>query len=204
MNNEEEIEVKFYIRSPQRLRQRLQTLGAKEVRPRGYELNLRFDYPDRRLTREHRVLRLRRDVKALLTYKGPTQPDLPVSMRREIEVEVADFDATRHLLEALGLEVSVIYEKWRTAYRLGEVEVVIDEMPYGVFCEIEGPDALAIETAAHQLGLNWEARIRQSYLALFETAKRVLRIKATHLTFKAFEGVGVSPEDLEVRFADEE
>ncbi|WP_322806058.1 class IV adenylate cyclase [Thermanaerothrix sp.] len=202
--NEEEIEVKFYIRFPQRLRQRLLALGAVEVRPRGYELNLRFDYPDRRLTREHRVLRLRRDVKALLTYKGPAQPDLPVSARREIEVEVADFDITRHLLEALGLEVSVIYEKWRTTYRLGEVEVVIDEMPYGVFCEIEGPDASAIEVAAQQLGLNWDTRVRQSYLALFETAKRVLHLETPHLTFQAFEGVIVSPEDLDVHVADEE
>lgn len=203
-NNEEEIEVKFYIRSPQRLHQRLLVLGAEEVRPRGYELNLRFDYPDRRLTREHRVLRLRRDVKAMLTYKGPAQPDLPVSTRREIEVEVDDFDVARHLLEALGLEVSVIYEKWRTTYRLGTAEVVIDEMPYGIFCEIEGPDAATIETTARRLGLNWDTRVRQSYLALFETVKRALRIESPHLTFEAFSGVKVMPEDLGVRVADEE
>ncbi len=199
---EEEIEVKFYLSRPARLHQRLQALGARQVEPRQYELNLRFDFPDRHLTREHRVLRLRQTHQATLTYKGPTQPDAPVSMRQEIEVEVSDFETTRHLLEALGLEVSIIYEKWRTTYQLGQVEIVVDEMPYGVFCEIEGPDAATIETTAHQLGLDWTARVRQSYLALFETLKQRLGLSAPHLTFEALGEVCVSAADLEIRPAD--
>ncbi|WP_299025240.1 class IV adenylate cyclase [uncultured Thermanaerothrix sp.] len=202
LHPEEEIEVKFYLSQPARLHQRLRVLGAKQVEPRQYELNLRFDFPDRHLTREHRVLRLRRTYQTTLTYKGPAQPDAPVSARQEIEVGVSDFETARHLLEALGLEVSVIYEKWRTTYQLGAVEIVIDEMPYGVFCEIEGPDATIIEATARQLGLDWTARIRQSYLAMFEILKRRLRLSIPHLTFEAFAGIRVSASDLEVRPAD--
>ena len=42
---------------------------------------------------------------------------------------------------------------------VGNVEVVVDELPTGDFLEIEGPDSDSIRAAAMQLGLNWEAGI---------------------------------------------
>ena len=148
--NEQEIEVKFLVRDLAGLEARLQGLGASLSAERVFEANLRFDTPGRDLTRERRVLRLRRDSRARLTYKGPSQPGMEVSSRQEIEFEVSDYGAARRLLKALGYEVSAMYEKYRASYHLENLEVVLDELPYGNFAEIEGPGAGAIRAAAER------------------------------------------------------
>jgi adenylate cyclase class 2 len=199
-----EIEVKFYLSKPQAFAARLAAAGAELIQERLFELNLRFDRPDGSLSRAQQVLRLRQDNRARLTFKGPAAAGEAVSDRLEIEFEVSDFSAARRLLEALGYQVTVLYEKWRTTYRLGELEIVYDELPYGHFCEIEGPDEASIRRAASRLGLDWQARILPSYLALFERLKAHRRLPARDLSFAALAGLTVLPEDLGVLPADNE
>ncbi len=134
--------------------------------PRTHEVNLRFDTPDQALTRSLQVLRLRQDSKARLTYKGPGRDEGGVRLRQEIEFIVSDFDEARSLFEALGYEIAMMYEKYRTVYELGEVHVTLDEMPFGAFAELEGPDPTSIQAAAQRLGLNWQARVLDSYTAI--------------------------------------
>jgi adenylate cyclase class 2 len=200
--NNQEIEAKFYLSRPQDYLQRLQSLRAELLIPRQHELNLRFDTPDSALTHERRVLRLRKDQGAHLTYKSPAQPGQSVSVREEIEVEVSNFDNTRLLLEALGYHVSIFYEKWRTTYRMGQVLVTLDEMPYGVFSELEGPNPVAIQECAAKLELDWEARCAESYLALFNQLCQARGLHLQNLSFAELAGIQVSPDDLGVRPAD--
>jgi len=181
---------------------RLQDLSAALYAPRVHETNLRFDTPDGMLTSEHRVLRLRQDAGSVLTYKGPAAPGQEVSMRQEIEFTVSDFQAARHFLEALGYQVSITYEKYRTMYQLGSLMVTLDEMPFGSFIEIEGPDAESIRAAAADLHLDWEARSVASYLALFNQVSNTLGLTAQNLTFAELQGVQVTPHDLGLRYAD--
>jgi adenylate cyclase, class 2 len=164
---DQEIEVKFFVRDLAVVEQRLQALGAQRTAERVLETNLRYDTPAGDLTREQRVLRLRQDVGAVMTYKGPARAGESVSMRQEIEFQVSDFAAARRLIEALGYVIYMIYEKYRTTYTLGNLEIVLDEMPFGAFVEIEGPDGDQIQQAAAQLKLDWDARSSASYLALF-------------------------------------
>ncbi len=199
---DQEIEVKFYLSHPESFASRLSSAGAVLVKGRQFESNLRFDTRDGQLSREARVLRLRQDNRARLTYKGPAAPDQPVSMRPEIELEVGDFAAARRLLEALGYQVSVMYEKWRTTYHLGALEIVHDELPFGHFCEIEGPDSDSIQHGAVSLGLDWEARVTASYVALFDRLKISRGLQGNELSFTALEGLNFTPEDLGVRPAD--
>jgi adenylate cyclase class IV len=56
-----ELEVKFLLSDQTTYENRLRGIGAKMLHPRTWEVNYRFDTPDRRLAREHRVLRLRQD-----------------------------------------------------------------------------------------------------------------------------------------------
>ncbi len=204
MQNEREIEVKFYLSSVPAFRKRLEAAGAELIQERLFEVNLRFDRPDGSLSRAQQVLRLRQDNRARLTFKGPADAGEAVSSRMEIEFEVSDFAAARRLLESLGYRVIMLYEKWRTTYRIGAAEIVIDEMPFGHFCEIEGPDETIIRQTAEFLGLDWEARITASYTALFEFLKHKRNLKVAHLSFKEFARLPVSPDDLGVRPADHE
>ncbi len=200
--NDNEIEAKFYLSNPDGLRRRLEQAGAELAKPRVLETNLRFDTPGRALSARRQVLRLRQDAIARMTYKGPAEPGQSVAVRREIEFQVSDLKSAQTLLEALGYEVMVMYEKFRTTYHFGGAEITLDEMPYGNFCEIEAPDAETIQTLAGQLGLDWEARINSSYLELFNKLKSTRHLQAQHLSFAELAGQAFSPEDLGVRASD--
>ena len=197
-----EVEVKFFLDDPAGFEKRLRSIGANLVQPRTHELNYRFDTPDLTLTRTRQVLRLRQDQAVVVTYKGPALQGQAVSMRKEIELEVNNFQAAKDLFEALGYQVAVLYEKYRTVYTLNELEITLDEMPFGVFTEIEGGDAQTIERMAASLSLLWSQRILESYLMLFERVKQNRGLKLQNLTFDEFKGMSVSAPDLGVKAAD--
>lgn len=197
-----EQEAKFYILNLAGLEHRLQAAGAKLEARRVHEVNLRFDTPNGALTAERRALRLRQDERARMTYKSPMLPGQAVSVREEIEFEVSDFAAARALLEALGYQVSVMYEKFRTTYTFMNTHVTLDEMPYGSFAEIEGPDAPTIQAAAHALDLNWDARTNESYLAIFYRLREKLTLSAHNLSFTELEGMNLTREDIGLQPAD--
>lgn len=208
---EQEIEVKFYLRDLAKVEQTLQKLNARLAQKRALETNLRFDTPDTSLGRHRRVLRLRRpapgyqpdDPQGLLTYKGPTQSGQAISIRQEIEVVVSDFESAQHLLEALGYQVVVMYEKWRTVYRIGPVDIDLDETPLGCFIEVEGPNTAGIQEVAQLLGLDWEARSGESYMSLFNRVRVARGLSAQNLSFAEFQGVEVTPQDVGLRPADD-
>jgi adenylate cyclase class 2 len=180
----------------------VEILGGELVQSRVHEVNLRFDTPDSGLTRSFQVLRLRQDIKARLTYKGPGETVGGVRARREIEFTVGDFYAARSFLEALGYEISLMYEKYRATFALDGVLVTLDEMPYGFFAELEGPDAGSIQSLARKLGVDWEARIVESYTFLFERVRSALGLTFRDLSFENFTGIAVQPEALGVIPAD--
>lgn len=194
-----EIEVKFYIWDLNTMEVRLQELGAKKVQPRTHEYNLRFDTPAGELVQQNQVLRLRKDTADRVTFKGPGVVQEGVYHRKEIEFEVSDFNAAQAFLEALGYQVSMIYEKFRTVYALGEVLVTLDEMPFGNFIEIEGPDSHSIQETSRMLGLPWVVRIAASYASLFQAACQAAGLETNQLTFAAFAGRDLRPEHLGVQ-----
>jgi adenylate cyclase, class 2 len=200
--NQIEMEVKFYLNDLSSFERRLRSIGASLIQPRTFETNLRFDTVNLDLTKEHRVLRLRRDQAIYLTYKGPAQAGKKVSTRQEIEIEVNNFEATEALLKALDYQVSITYEKWRSKYRLNDLEIDLDEMPFGHFVEIEGEDPALIEHMAKTLALDWELRVNDSYMMLFDRLKKNKRLNIPNLIFADFKELKVNPEDLGVKPAD--
>jgi len=199
---DKEIEVKFYISRLKELEEKLIEQGGQLKEARVYEINLRFDTPDLSLLKSGRLLRLRLDSRARLTYKGIGRIDGGARLRQELEFTVSDFGTAQAVFEALGYEVYMMYEKYRATYILRDLEVVLDEMPYGDFLEIEGPDGESIQVAAQQLDLNWDARILDSYTVLFENVRGQLGFDFRDLSFENFKGLTVTPENLGVIFAD--
>jgi adenylate cyclase class 2 len=191
-----EIEVKFQVADQVAFLKRLADLGAVCTQEKVLENNLRFDTPEGRLRAAQQVLRLRKDNRVRLTYKGPAEESQTVAVRPEIEFTVSDFESARSFLEALGYVISVVYEKYRTSFELDGAEITLDEMPFGLFCEIEGRDASQIENLASRLGFEWDKRITDSYLLLFETLKKSRGLTMRDLTFEAFNGISINPQDL--------
>jgi len=196
------MEVKYYLADLPALEARLKSLGAQLIKERVHETNLRFDLPDGSLSQTYQVLRLRQDSAPRLTYKGPSRYDQGVRVRQEIEFQVSDFRAARELFEALGYQVSMMYEKYRTTYELDGVQVTLDEMPYGNFAELEGPNPQAIQAANQRLGLDWEARVPESYTALFDLLRAVMRLDFRDLSFDNFKDLEIPPSAMNLRPAD--
>ena len=200
--NNQEIEVKFLIADLPALLEKLQNLGALMLRPRMLEVNLRFDTPDMQLGKRAQVLRLRQDDQAILTFKSPGKIIGGVISRTELEVLVSDFQTTRALLEALGFQVFMTYEKYRQNFQLNELVASVDEMPYGNFIELEGSSPEHVRATAALLGLDWDQRINLSYTALLGLYNQNSGNTFRDLSFEAFAGLNVAPSMLGLSFAD--
>jgi len=180
----QEMEVKYFVKDLADIEKKLKELNAPLLSERTYELNYRFDTPDGKLAQQMQVLRLRQYRSTTLTFKSAADPKSEVSSRQEIEFEVSNFQAAMLFLQALGFQISFIYEKYRTIYQLGDCAIMLDELPYGNFIEVEGKDVAAIKKASRCLQLEWNSRIKLSYLALFYKLKEKYDLKADHLVFK--------------------
>jgi adenylate cyclase class 2 len=189
-----EIEAKFWVPELEAFRARVLGAGGRVVAPRQLEHNERFDTPDGRLRRGGEVLRLRRDQHQTLTFKRAlASPEI----RTEIEIEVDDLDAARSLLLALGFVPIFVYEKFRQVLALDDTLVMLDELPFGSFVEIEGPSLAAIGRAAAHLGLDWTRRVTRSYLSIFEALRLRLELAPENATFGDLQpSPAVTPPDL--------
>jgi adenylate cyclase, class 2 len=175
-----EIEAKFWAPDLEAFRARLLSAGAQIVVPRLLEHNERFDTPDGRLRQSGEVLRLRRDQRQTLTYKRAlASPET----RSETELEVDDLEQARALLLGLGYVPIFVYEKYREVMKLEDARVMLDELPFGTFVEIEGPSLESIGRVAARLGLDWTQRVARSYLSIFEALRQRLSHAAPNATF---------------------
>jgi len=93
------------------------------------------------------VLRLRKsEFRTTLTYKEKTGVVDDFKHQIEFETEVTDVEATENIIQKLGYRLAIVYEKHRKAWRLNDVEVVLDELPFGYYMEIEGEKEAILET----------------------------------------------------------
>lgn len=125
--NEEEIKL---------ISKALAEIGAR-FEGEDFEENILFSNDE--LIAECAVLRLRRiGEKTILTYKKRIQNDFAVKEQIEYETEIESFVEAAKIFESLGYRRSLVYEKRRRTWHFREVEIVLDELPFGSFMEIEG------------------------------------------------------------------
>jgi adenylate cyclase class 2 len=189
-----EVEAKLWVEDLTEVAARLLAQGATLRHARVFERNIRYEDAANTLTGRGIVLRLRQDSIIRLTFKGPldaAQEHLPgLQSRFEAEVAVDSFDNMAVILRQLGYRPYMLYEKYRTTYRLGEAEIVLDEMPYGRFVEVEGSPE-QIELAVSVLGLTECTRFGESYAQLFDYVRANLGLTFHDLTFENFAGIHV-------------
>lgn len=129
---------------------RLKEAGAERE---GLEFEENTIYTGGKLDPRRSVLRVRRVAgKAIMTYKERLPTASAIKHQREEETRVENPNALAAILEALGFVPALVYEKRRETWRLAGAIVVIDELPFGLFAEIEGEEK-AIKDAERLLGL---------------------------------------------------
>ena len=128
---------------------RLVDLGAafiKEV----FEVN--YQHRGGEMDERGATLRLRKigDF-TVLTYKEKVKSENGAKKQKiEFETSVSDVDAAEAIIERLGYRLTAVYEKRRKYWHFGDVEVVLDELPFGLYMEIEGTSE-AIDKAQKKL-----------------------------------------------------
>ncbi|PYS78757.1 MAG: hypothetical protein DMF70_14250 [Acidobacteria bacterium] len=135
-----EIEKKYRLTKKRRVavERRLNEIGASS-KPVEFEENTL--YRGGRIEMGNCALRLRRvGARAILTFKQRLPTKSSIKHQREHETEVADAEAAHAILTALGFRPALVYEKHRTRFDLGRAEIVIDELPFGLFMEVEGTE----------------------------------------------------------------
>ncbi len=191
-----EIEVKFILDDPGAVRSHLLQLGAAS-HGKHTELNIRLDDDQGNLSKRLTVLRVRRittsnQASAVLTVKTPAQSSDPaLSTRREIELSVGSGPDMIAALEVLGYKPYLSYEKRREVYLLDDVEVVIDELPFGWFLELEGA-AEAIRPLVGRLDFDLADGLLMSYAECCQIVRQKLGLSTTEITFEALKDTGVT------------
>ena len=188
-----EQEVKFFLEDTAEMRRQLAVLGARPYQPRMHEANIRFDTADGSLTRQRKVLRLRKAGPVILTYKEPetaAPSGSPAPARRSLETEIIvdNLDKTAHLLESLGFRPIVRYEKYREVFQWKSVLLMFDQLPFGDFLELEGPDLTELRQTAGKLGLDWNKALQSSYMGIFLLLKKTHHLSFLEATFTTFTG----------------
>jgi adenylate cyclase class 2 len=202
MKHRRETEIKLPARDRKQVGKRLSQLGFKVLKPRHFESNCLFDFPDLRLSTSRCLLRLRfAGGEDLLTFKGPPLRTRRYGSRREIETRVEDGVLLREVLKSLGLKQVFVYEKYRTIYARrrggpcaspkaegnkadhGLPQVAYDETPIGNYLELEGPEKW-IDAVATRLGYSSRDYITSTYLALYSRKCREEGKKPGNMVFK--------------------
>ena len=157
-----ETEKKFRL-SPKRVDEiveKLHKLGAK-FNKEVFEVN--YQHRGGEMDERGATLRLRKigDF-TVLTYKEKIRSDSGAKQKLEYETSVSDVDATEKIIERLGYRLTAVYEKRRKYWHFEDVEVVLDELPFGLYMEIEGT-VESIAVAEKKLGLSDEEHEPRGY-----------------------------------------
>lgn len=133
-----EIEKKYRLTAAQQ-EEVLERLSEIEASFQGEDFEENILYRGGVLDEKNAVLRIRKiDDKAILTYKLRIQNQSDIKHQIEHETPVDDPDEIEKIVENLGFKKKLIYEKRRKTWLFREVEIVVDELPFGLFMEIEG------------------------------------------------------------------
>lgn len=170
-----EIEVKFLSVDFEKVRTTLRTLGAVCEQPMRMMKRVVMDFPDRRLQdTQDSWIRIRDEGdKVTLTYKQTTEHEFGGA--QEIEIRVSSYKDTIAIFQKLGMIIQTDQESKRETWRVGDVEVVLDEWPWlEPFIEIEGPTKKSVQLVAKKLHFDWNVALfgsvtvayRQQYPAI--------------------------------------
>lgn len=170
-----EIELKLRISFHDAVRRALKSAHA-ELQGKVRETNIFFDRPDNSLLAKDAGLRVRFSLadaklppKTLLTFKGPRQPT-GLHAREAFDLALTPHDQIIPLLEALGFQQRLLFEKDRESWQLDHCLVELDTLPaLGTFVEIEGPTEEAVLTVQQKLELVDAEIVKPGYASMVRT-----------------------------------
>lgn len=147
-----EIEVKFLQMNHDNVRAKLRELGAVCEQPMRLMRRVTFDSPV--MKAKNGWIRVR-DEGNRVTMGYKQTDSLTIDGVKEIETTVGDFDTAVAILKQLEMDGGSFQESKRESWRLGEVQIELDEWPWlEPYIEIEAPTQEQIYETAGSLGMD--------------------------------------------------
>jgi adenylate cyclase class 2 len=153
-----EYEAKFTEIDKDKIRKNLKKIGAKIIKPEFLQKRITFNLP-----KGHEIkggwVRVR-DEGDKITMSLKVVDGNKIENQKEICVKVSDFEQTALLLELIGLQKKAYQETLRELWKLGDVEITIDEWPFlEPYVEIEGKSESEVIGACKKLGFDYKKAI---------------------------------------------
>lgn len=149
-----EYEATFFPVDKDEVRQRLRQAGAELVRSEFTQRRMNFNLPAGHEIKGAWVRVRDEGDKISLTLKVVDGDR--IENQKEIITEVSDFEATQRFLENIGCTPKAFQETRRELWKLGEVEIMIDEWPWlRPFIEVEGKSEAAVREVSEKLGFDY-------------------------------------------------
>lgn len=147
-----EIEVKFLNINHDEMRAKLETIGAVCEHPMRTMRRMTFDSAE--MKARNGWIRVRDEGdKVTFTYKQTDSYDIDGT--KELETTVGDFDVAIAILEQAGIAKGSFQESKRESWRLGEVQIELDEWPWlEPYIEIEAPSEQLVHDVVANLSLD--------------------------------------------------
>ena len=177
-----EYEVRFYY-SSDKVKEIIRRLEETDLKKslRTYEKTSQYNHCDKRYDFygldidgrfRVRVSKNEENNKCMISWKrrlkDTREGEINKEEEKEVRIEFADYDNLIYLLDnVLHFELVESYERYRTNYSNDEIEISIDEYPFGVAIEIENKgDNDPLETVkkyVNLLGLDLNESYRLSW-----------------------------------------
>jgi adenylate cyclase class 2 len=108
--------------------------------------------------------------------------------QKETCLTVSSFEDAREIINTIGCQEIAYQESKRELWKIGEVEITIDEWPFlEPFVEIEGPNEQAVQEVAKLLDFDYSQAIFGSvdfqYAAKYGITLEQINTKTTHIVF---------------------
>lgn len=176
-----EKEIKVKVENPEELLSLFDQKGIKKI-TEGFQRTIRIDTPAMDLEKRNTFLRVRTGEKNIVTLKKKVESTEEVLERQELETEVKNPELLADVFAELGFTKRFIMEKYRINYEYKNTKISLDELPFGVFVEIEGePDD--IKNVSKELNLDLANRFTVTYWDLFEDYKKETGQKGEDMVF---------------------
>jgi adenylate cyclase class 2 len=148
-----EIEAKFVNVNHDDIRSKLKVLGAELECPMRNMRRVVIHTPE--MTKKNAFIRIRDEGhRTTITYKQFDKDSIDGA--KEYETVIGSFDGIVNIFKESGLDYDTYQESKRENWRLGDVEVMLDEWPWlKPYIEIEGPAETKVKELANQLGFDW-------------------------------------------------
>ncbi len=161
----------------------LKDLGAKKTEEMKYKRYVFYTNKKK----DNEWIRLRTDGKnSTITYKK-IDNEVNIEGTKELEIEVDDFEKSKHLLEIMGFEIKGYQENNRIRYILDGVEIDIDTWPLiPTYLEIEGENE---EKVLGILNLLKVDKNKVTYLNCGTIYKEIYGINIDNIKSMSFESV---------------